>query len=150
MTPATPASAKHLRDRIKPGCIGPCTLERKRVQATEKRAQNVTNKICWINVAVFGCSRMAALPRTFCRDLQRSSAASAASNAGWHLKQGSYPIKITFVGLFDTVALLGLPLNANNTLMAQPPCKSSECGRQNLRHQVAWCALCWNTQRCQN
>jgi Uncharacterized alpha/beta hydrolase domain (DUF2235) len=89
---------------------------KEKVQGAEKRAQNPTNKICWIKVAVFGFSRGAALARAFCRDLQKLSTASTASNTGWQLKQGNYPIEITFLGLFDTVASSGLPPSANNTL----------------------------------
>jgi hypothetical protein len=89
---------------------------KEKIQAAEKRAQNPTNKICWIKVAVFGFSRGAALARAFCRDLQELCSVSAASSTGWQTKQGSYPIEITFVGLFDTVASSGLPPAANNTL----------------------------------
>ena len=89
---------------------------KEKVQAAEKRAENPTNKICWIKVSAFGFSRGAALARAFCRDLQKLSSASTTSNTGWLLKQGNYPIEITFVGLFDTVASSGVPPSGNNTL----------------------------------
>jgi hypothetical protein len=84
------------------------------ITAAQARAQNPTNKICWIKVAVFGFSRGAALARAFCRDLQNKCEADAGSATGWRWKAGKYPIEITFLGLFDTVASRGLPPSANN------------------------------------
>jgi hypothetical protein len=89
---------------------------KEKIHTAEQRAQNPTNKICWIKVAVFGFSRGAALARAFCRDLQKLSSASTGSSTGWQLKQGGHPIEITFVGLFDTVASSGVPPSGNNTL----------------------------------
>lgn len=90
-------------------------LKEKVIEA-EKRAENPTNKICWIKVAAFGFSRGAAQARAFCRDLQKLCVQSAGSSTGWRLRQGAHPIEITFLGLFDTVASAGLPPSANNTL----------------------------------
>ena len=87
---------------------------RERVAAAEARAENPTNKLCWIKVAVFGFSRGAALARAFCRDLQAKCVEDASSGTGWRLKEGNHPIEITFAGLFDTVASTGLPAGANN------------------------------------
>ena len=89
---------------------------KEKVQDAEKRAENPTNKICWIKIAAFGFSRGAAQARAFCRDLQKLCVASASSSTGWRLRQGQHPIEITFLGLFDTVASAGLPPSANNTL----------------------------------
>jgi len=87
---------------------------REKVQQAEARAENPTNKICWIKVAAFGFSRGAASARAFCRDLQKRCTQDATSTTGWRLKQGRHPIEITFLGLFDTVASAGLPPSANN------------------------------------
>jgi uncharacterized protein (DUF2235 family) len=89
---------------------------KEKVKDAEARAENPTNKICWIKVAAFGFSRGAAQARAFCRDLQKLCVASATSSTGWRLRQGQHPIEITFLGLFDTVASAGLPPSANNTL----------------------------------
>jgi hypothetical protein len=85
-----------------------------KVQQAEARAENPTNKICWIKVAVFGFSRGATTARAFCRDLERRCDQDAGSSSGWRLKQGRHPIEITFLGVFDTVASAGLPPSANN------------------------------------
>ncbi|MBC7995793.1 MAG: DUF2235 domain-containing protein [Rhizobacter sp.] len=85
-----------------------------KVKEAAARAQNPTNKICWIKVSAFGFSRGAALARAFCRDLQKLCTADAASSTGWHLNAGGYPIEISFLGLWDTVASAGLPPSANN------------------------------------
>ena len=87
---------------------------REKVRAAEQRAQNPTNKICWIKIAAFGFSRGAALARAFCRDLEQLCKQDASSTTGWRLKDGGHPIEITFLGLFDTVASAGLPPSANN------------------------------------
>ena len=89
---------------------------KEKVKDAEARAENPTNKICWIKVAAFGFSRGAAQARAFCRDLQKLCVASTSSATGWRLQEGQYPIQITFLGLFDTVASAGLPPSANNTL----------------------------------
>jgi hypothetical protein len=87
---------------------------REKVAKAEARAENPTNKICWIKVSAFGFSRGAALARAFCRDLQERCTADASSPTGWRLKQGNHPIEIGFLGLFDTVASAGLPPSSNN------------------------------------
>lgn len=89
---------------------------KEKVQDAEKRAENPTNKVCWIKVAAFGFSRGAALARAFFRDLQKLCVESASSNTGWRMRQGRHPIEVTFLGLFDTVASAGLPPSANITL----------------------------------
>ncbi len=87
---------------------------KEKVAAAEQRAQNPTNKICWIKVAAFGFSRGAAQARAFCRDLQARCREDRSSGTGWRLKQGGHPIEITFLGIFDTVASAGLPPSVNN------------------------------------
>lgn len=87
---------------------------KEKIAAAEARAQNPTNKICWIKVSAFGFSRGAALARAFCRDLQKRCKQDTRSPTGWRLNAGSHPIEIKFLGLFDTVASAGLPPSANN------------------------------------
>jgi hypothetical protein len=87
---------------------------REKVKEAEARAQNPTNKICWIKVSAFGFSRGAALARAFARDLQKLCSPDAASPTGWRLTSGRHPIEISFLGLWDTVASAGLPPSANN------------------------------------
>ena len=85
-----------------------------KISAAEARAQNPTNKICWIKIAVFGFSRGAALARAFCRSVQKRCIADTKSLTGWRWKAGGYPIEITFLGIFDTVSSAGLPPSTNN------------------------------------
>lgn len=85
-----------------------------KVAEAEARAQNPTNKICWIKISVFGFSRGAALARAFCRDLQVRCVEDASSSTGWRLRQGRHPIEIVFAGLFDTVASSGATTSGNN------------------------------------
>lgn len=87
---------------------------REKIAAAEARAENPTNKICWIKVSVFGFSRGAALARAFCRDLQQRCVEDPGASTGWRLKQGGHPIEIVFAGLFDTVAASGVPPSGNN------------------------------------
>jgi hypothetical protein len=82
------------------------------VKAAEARAQNPTNKIRSINVNVFGFSRGATAARAFVRDLEGKC---NAQGTGYVLKNGSYPVEVTFLGIFDTVASVGMPMSANNT-----------------------------------
>jgi hypothetical protein len=85
------------------------------IARAEARAQNPTNKIVSIRLAVFGFSRGATLARAFVRDLLDPSEGMTAMRAGelsW--KAGGYPLSIEFMGLWDTVASVGMPMSANN------------------------------------
>lgn len=73
------------------------------------RANNPVNKIRMIHVAVFGFSRGAALARAFAVKLQ---AASQKAGSDWVFMKGQYPIRLYFMGLFDTVASVGVPTSA--------------------------------------
>lgn len=73
------------------------------------RANNPVNKIRMIHVAVFGFSRGAALARAFAVKLQQ---VCQPSGAGWVTRQGQHPIRLYFMGLFDTVASVGVPAAA--------------------------------------
>lgn len=82
------------------------------VKFAEARAQNPTNKIISIKVSVFGFSRGATAARAFVRDL----AVRCQLKDGQHrLKAGGHPVEVIFLGIFDTVASVGLPMSANNT-----------------------------------
>ncbi len=92
------------------------------LRRAEARATNPSNKIVSVRVAVFGFSRGAALARAFCRDLQASCTRTSdgfslrhgvLARSGMTLR-GGYPIEVYFLGLFDTVASVGLPMSANN------------------------------------
>jgi hypothetical protein len=85
------------------------------IAAAAARAQNPTNKIVWIKLAVFGFSRGATLARAFVRDLvdpKLGKTIMQGTSAFW--AQGRYPLSVEFMGLWDTVASVGLPLSANN------------------------------------
>lgn len=83
------------------------------VARAEARAQNPTNKITGITVNVFGFSRGATLARAFVRDL--AARCSTSADGSHRLSRGNHPIRIGFLGIFDTVASVGLPMSANNT-----------------------------------
>jgi hypothetical protein len=82
------------------------------VRAAELRASNPTNQIVMITLAVFGFSRGATLARAFVRDLLQMKCAGAGQSLRW--RQGNHPFEISFVGLWDTVAAVGIPIGANN------------------------------------
>ncbi|AXE30585.1 hypothetical protein DK842_12130 [Chromobacterium phragmitis] len=63
-----------------------------------------TPKIQIINVAVFGFSRGAAEARVFCRWLEKS----CKQDGDTWLFAGCVPIRLQFLGIFDTVASVGL------------------------------------------
>ncbi len=79
------------------------------VKKAAARANNPVNKIRMIHVAVFGFSRGAALARAFAVKLQQHC---DSVGAGWVTKQGRHPIRLYFMGLFDTVASVGVPTAA--------------------------------------
>lgn len=82
------------------------------VAKAEARALNPTNKIRSIKVSVFGFSRGATLARAFVREL---AVRCDASGVHWRLRANNAPIEVIFLGLFDTVASVGLPMSTNNT-----------------------------------
>lgn len=94
------------------------------LKKAEARANNPGNRIVKVRIAVFGFSRGAALARAFCRDLQKSCTgqrggfklrAGALGTSGMMVK-GGYAIEVFFLGIFDTVASVGLPMSTNNVL----------------------------------
>ncbi len=85
------------------------------VREAEQRALNPTNKILHIKLAIFGFSRGSTLARAFVRDLVSPKLGKSeirGANLTW--KAGGYPLSVEFLGIFDTVASVGLPMSANN------------------------------------
>ena len=76
-------------------------------------ANNPANAIIEIDVAVFGFSRGAALARAFVHDFVKDRCKQLSEDK-WVLKAGGYPIRIRFLGLFDTVASVGMAMSGNN------------------------------------
>jgi hypothetical protein len=74
------------------------------------RAENPTNKIRFIKLNVFGFSRGATAARAFVRDIEKRCNVVGDS---YKLKNGGHPIEVCFLGIFDTVASVGLPMSAN-------------------------------------
>lgn len=108
------------------------------LQKAEARANNPSNKIVEVRISVFGFSRGAALARAFCRDLLKTTnkqhgqfivGAGPLSISPIVLK-GGYPIEVYFLGLFDTVASVGLPLSTNNFLIKRRNGLSWRSGRE--------------------
>lgn len=77
------------------------------------RAVTPANRIIEVNVAVFGFSRGAALARAFVNRLVGTRC--VASSKGWRLAKRDVPVRVRFMGLFDTVASVGLTQSTNTT-----------------------------------
>lgn len=77
------------------------------------QAKAPANAIQEINIAVFGFSRGAALARAFVNMLMEKRCVLRAGK--WVLKNGNWPVRFRFLGLFDTVASVGLPMSSNTT-----------------------------------
>ena len=81
----------------------------------KKHAQLATNPVYAIeeiNVAVFGFSRGAAAARAFTNDFVRQRCTTKDGKIV--TKEGKYKVRIRFLGLFDTVASVGIPMSSNN------------------------------------
>ena len=87
-----------------------------KLKHAESLATNPTNKITMVRVSAFGFSRGATEARAFARKFQERC---AQGGTGWQLKAGGYPVRFYFLGLWDTVASVGVPMSANNTPVAQ-------------------------------
>lgn len=81
------------------------------------QARSPANAIQEINLAVFGFSRGAALARAFLNMLMEKRCERRQGR--WVLRDGSWPIRFRFLGLFDTVASVGLPMSWNNTALVE-------------------------------
>lgn len=64
-----------------------------------------------INVALFGFSRGATLARAFARRISERSEKKAGT---WQFMPAGLAIRLYFIGLFDTVASVGMAVSANN------------------------------------
>ncbi|MET3449113.1 DUF2235 domain-containing protein [Ralstonia sp. 1138] len=78
-----------------------------RIKKAKARATNPQHPIRMINVALFGFSRGAALARAFAVRLAKEC---RKEGEGWRYQ--GYPIRLYFMGLFDTVASVGVPAGA--------------------------------------
>ncbi|NVD71788.1 DUF2235 domain-containing protein [Duganella sp. BJB1802] len=78
------------------------------------RATSPSNTIEEINIFLFGFSRGAALARAFANKLLEDRCVYDTGKK-CRLKKGGFPFRIRFMGLFDTVASVGLPMSSNNT-----------------------------------
>jgi hypothetical protein len=76
-------------------------------------AKSPANAIEEINIAVFGFSRGAALSRAFLNMVMEQRCILRGGK--WTLRSGAWPVRFRFVGLFDTVASVGLPMSSNTT-----------------------------------
>jgi hypothetical protein len=77
------------------------------------KANAQANAIQEINIAVFGFSRGAALARAFVNMVMERRC--DLRERKWILKRGAWPVRFRFLGLFDTVASVGLPMSSNTT-----------------------------------
>jgi hypothetical protein len=77
------------------------------------QASAPTNAIQEINIAVFGFSRGAALARAFVNLVMERRCDLRGEK--WVLRTGAWPVRFRFLGLFDTVASVGLPMSSNTT-----------------------------------
>ena len=82
-----------------------------RIAKAEALAHNPTNKIIGIHVAIFGFSRGATEARAFALRLHRRMEGSGTT---WRLKDKRYPLRIYFMGLFNTVASVGVSNTMRN------------------------------------
>lgn len=81
------------------------------MDSLEQRIKASGGKGGTINVALFGFSRGATLARAFA---VRIAKLSEKKSGIWHFMPARQPIRLYFLGLFDTVASVGLAISANN------------------------------------
>lgn len=74
---------------------------------------NPRNKILEINIAVFGFSRGSALARAFVNDFIKKR--TQKDPRGLRLANTDIHVRFRFMGLFDTVASVGMPMSSNTT-----------------------------------
>ena len=82
-----------------------------RLIKAEALAHNPTNKIIGIHVAIFGFSRGATEARAFAVQLHQRL---QGGGSRWTLKGKGHPLRIYFMGLFDTVASVGISNTIRN------------------------------------
>lgn len=78
-----------------------------------RAAANPANEIIEVNIAAFGFSRGAALARAFIHDFVKERCRQVSKDH-WVLKGANCPVRIRFMGLFDTVASVGFAMGANS------------------------------------
>lgn len=83
------------------------------LNAPLKQAKSAVNAIEEINIAVFGFSRGAALARAFVAKIMEERCVFRGEK--WRLKNDPWPVRFRFLGLFDTVASVGVPMSSNTT-----------------------------------
>lgn len=76
-------------------------------------ARAPTNAIHEINIGVFGFSRGSALARAFVNKLIETRC--TVTNGKFALTNGNLPLRVRFMGLFDTVASVGRPMSSGTT-----------------------------------
>ena len=96
-----------------------------KMKAHMARAYNPSNAIVEINISAFGFSRGAALARAFIHNFVAKRCKQDAKDQ-WRLADGGYKIRIRFMGLFDTVASVGMPMSANTTSLVGTVASSVE------------------------
>ncbi|MFL5358030.1 T6SS phospholipase effector Tle1-like catalytic domain-containing protein [Archangium sp.] len=67
-----------------------------------------------VHLSLFGFSRGAALARAFARMVADRCERGADGTWRFSHKQGKSPVRLYFMGLFDTVASVGVPMGVNN------------------------------------
>lgn len=87
-----------------------------KLKHAESLATNPANKITGVRISAFGFSRGATEARAFAREFQERCVQSGTQ---WRLKTGAYPVSFYFLGLWETVASVGMPMSFNNTPAAQ-------------------------------
>lgn len=85
----------------------------KKIRRHIERARNRANKIIEVNISAFGFSRGAALARAFVHKFVESQC-ETGGRGKCILKAYNVPVRLRFLGLFDTVASVGLAMSANN------------------------------------
>ena len=85
----------------------------KKLQGHFALAKNPANAIIEINISVFGFSRGAALARAFVHDFAKERC-KQLSKDNWVLRSNGHRVRIRFLGLFDTVASVGMAMSGNN------------------------------------
>jgi len=101
------------------GSMGDARLDWALAQFDEKmrphiaRANSPANAILEVNVSVFGFSRGAALARAFVNRLLKGRA-RRIDDSNWQLISAKCRLRIRFMGLFDTVASVGVAMSKNN------------------------------------
>jgi len=99
------------------GAMGQARLDYafRKIQEIVADSEPRCKRITMISLSVFGFSRGATLARAFLRDLLKPELGfSEPQGTQLRWKSGGHPLEIRFVGLWDTVASVGLPMSANN------------------------------------